>query len=69
VTIGRPEKRGSKRNRLEWLLAQYESELIGHRQRFAELEDQMLAFPKMTHDDRLDSVEAAAAYFLGKPVR
>jgi phage terminase large subunit-like protein len=69
VTIGRPEKRGSKRNRLEWLLAQYELELIGHRQRFAELEDQMLAWPKVAHDDRMDTVEAAAAYFLGKPVR
>lgn len=69
VTIGRPEKRGSKRNRLEWLLAQYELDLIGHRQRFAELEDQMLAWPKVAHDDLMDTVEAAASYFLGRPVK
>jgi phage terminase large subunit-like protein len=69
VTVGRQEKRGSKRNRLEWLADQYGLGLISHRRHESALEEQMLAYPKIPNDDLLDCVEVAAAYFLGLPIQ
>jgi hypothetical protein len=69
LTMGRQERRGSKRDRLEWLCDQYGLGLIGHRRHFPELEEQMLGYPKIPNYDLLDAVEVAAAYFLGLPIQ
>lgn len=66
---GRPDKRGSKRERTEWLLDVYRRGAMVHRGEFTKLVDTMIAWPKVTHDDLLDAVEAGAAFHLGLPIK
>jgi phage terminase large subunit-like protein len=68
LEIGRPDRRGSKRDRCEWLLDQYARGAVVHRSRFGALEDQMLAWPNVAHDDLLDAVEAGVAFHMGLPM-
>lgn len=69
IEDGRPDKRGSKRERTEWLCDLYARGVVVHRRKFPELEDMMIAWPKVTHDDLLDAVEAGVAFHLGLPIK
>lgn len=50
---------GSKRSRIERALDHYERGAVRHRQTFRDLEDQMLAYPRVTHDDLIDATAGA----------
>lgn len=65
---GRPDKRGSKRERTEWLCDVTKRGALVFRQKFPTLFDLMIAWPKVTHDDLLDAVEAGVAFHLGLPI-
>lgn len=68
IETGRPDKRGSKRDRIEWLLDQYARRAIVHRTPHTKLEEQMLSWPKVPHDDLIDTVEAGVAFHMGLPM-
>jgi phage terminase large subunit-like protein len=68
LTLSRPDKRGSKRERIEWLLDQYLRLAVVHRARHGKAQDQMIAWPRVTHDDMVDVIEAAVACLLGLPM-
>jgi phage terminase large subunit-like protein len=68
LTLSRPDKRGSKKERIEWLLDQYMRMAIVHRARHSKAQDQMIAWPRVTHDDMIDVIEAAVACLLGLPM-
>jgi len=46
----------SKETRAEWALIEYHKGKVLHRERFADLETQMLAFPNVANDDLVDSI-------------
>jgi len=68
LELSRPDKRGSKRERIEWLLDQYLRGAVVHRAKHSKLQDQMISWPRVTHDDRIDVVEAAVACLFGLPM-
>ncbi|MDI9915502.1 hypothetical protein [Rhodococcus sp. IEGM 1379] len=43
----------------------YKKNLVFHTKNFADLEEQMFAFPKVPHDDILDALSSGVHYFLG----
>lgn len=43
----------------------YKKNLVFHTKNFADLEEQMFAFPKVPHDDILDAMATGVHYFLG----
>lgn len=53
-----------KAQRAMHLLNHYQRDRVVHRKHFAHLENQMLAFPNVHHDDLIDAVGAAVDYFL-----
>jgi phage terminase large subunit-like protein len=57
--------RGSKRNRFEWLLDLHKRGGIVYRREYRELFEQYIAYPDLEHDDRIDVVEAGAAFHFG----
>jgi phage terminase large subunit-like protein len=68
LVLSRPDRRGSKRERIEWLLDQYLRLAIVHRSKHGKAQDQMIAWPRVTHDDMIDVIEAAVACLLGLPM-
>lgn len=68
LILSRPDKRGSKRERIEWLLDQYMRMAVVHRARHGKAQDQMIAWPRVTHDDMVDVIEAAVACLFGLPM-
>lgn len=68
LELSRPDRRGSKRARIEWLLDQYLRGAVVHRAQHSKLQDQMIAWPRVTHDDLIDVVEAAVACLFGLPM-
>jgi phage terminase large subunit-like protein len=68
LELSRPDRRGSKSARIEWLLDQYLRGAVVHRAKFSMLQDQMIAWPRVTHDDRVDVVEAVVACLFGLPM-
>lgn len=53
-----------KATRAMHLLNHYQRGRVVHRKHFPSLENQMLAFPNVHHDDLIDAVAAGVAYFL-----
>ncbi|MFD8067916.1 phage terminase large subunit family protein [Streptomyces parvulus] len=58
---------GAKETRANQALDFYQRGKVFHRAHFETLVTQMRAFPRVTHDDVVDSVCTGVLYFLGKP--
>ncbi|MDI9916902.1 hypothetical protein [Rhodococcus sp. IEGM 1379] len=61
-TVHQTEK---KELRAARVLDYYKKNLVFHTKNFADLEEQMFAFPKVPHDDILDAMATGVHYFLG----
>lgn len=56
-----------KEIRAEKALNYYQQGLVFHADKFYALEEQLLSFPAVTHDDILDAVVSGVLYFLDRP--
>ena len=68
LAMSRPDKRGSKKSRIEWLLDQHNRGAVVYREEFPMMFDQAIAWPRVKNDDMIDVVEAAVACLFGLPM-